>query len=118
MLFRPLPAVLGVLAPLGTLRKLGCWPRPGRAHCFTCCPDSVGPSGPGEIQTAVGAVCEAGPPGTSLFEAVKDMGFAGTPGTGRFLEQICIGADDKVKGFRGGGFFLRCAFENFRTWFW
>lgn len=76
--------------PSGNPRKLGCWPSPGIAYCFTCCPDSSGPSGAGEIQAAVGAVCEAGPPGASLCEAVKDMDFAGTPGTGRFLEQICI----------------------------
>ena len=74
----------------GDPRKLGCWPSPGRAGYFTWCPDSVGPSGARDIQAAVGAVCKAGPPGASLFEAVEDIDLEGTRGTGRLLEQICI----------------------------
>lgn len=46
MFLRLLPAGLGrCQTSLGDLRKLGYWPCPGVAGCFTLGPDSVEPSG-------------------------------------------------------------------------
>lgn len=51
---------------------------------------SVGPSGARDMQAAVGAFCEAGPPGASHFEAVLGADFKGILGAGGLLKQIYI----------------------------
>jgi hypothetical protein len=87
--------------------------KPRKNRLFHLMSRLCGTSGARDMQAGSG--CQAEPPGAGRFEAVQDAEFEGASGANIKVAgtDIILGAEGKVKEFRGN-FFLRCLFETFR----